>query len=122
MIRACAERSSTWISPEIIRSYVRLHEVGHAHSVEVWSGGELAGGLYGVTLGGAFFGESMFTAESGAAKAALVHLAEHLVARGFRLLEIQMVTPLTAQFGARAVSREEYQRLLADALALSCSW
>ena len=122
VIRACADRDSTWISRTIIRSYLRLHQLGHAHSVEVWREGELVGGLYGVHLRGAFFGESMFNVESGAAKAALVHLADHLVERGFRLLEIQMVTSLTEQFGARLIPREEYQRLLAEALALPCSW
>ena len=122
VIRACADRDSTWISGTILRSYVRLHRLGHAHSVEVWREGELVGGLYGVHLGGAFFGESMFNRESGAAKAALVHLADHLVARGFRLLEIQMVTPLTEQFGARLIPRSEYQALLEEALTLPCTW
>ncbi len=122
VIRACADRQDSWIDETLIRSYVRLHEVGAAHSVEVWHGERLVGGLYGVHLGGAFFGESMFHREPHASKAALVHLAEHLRARGFALLEIQMITPLTAQFGARLVPREEYRRLLADALARACTW
>jgi leucyl/phenylalanyl-tRNA---protein transferase len=122
VIRACADREDTWINRGIIRSYSLLHELGHAHSVEVWEEGELVGGLYGVALGGAFFGESMFHRREGASKAALVHLAEHLNAQGFRLLEIQMVTPLTAQFGARLVSRREYRRLLDHALAAACEW
>lgn len=122
VIRACAGRASTWINEGIVRSYVGLHEAGAAHSVEVWREGALVGGLYGVHLGGAFFGESMFYREDGASKAALVHLAEHLQERGFRLLEIQMITPLTAQFGARHVPRREYQRLLAAALATECAW
>jgi leucyl/phenylalanyl-tRNA--protein transferase len=122
VVRACAERSSTWISEEIIRSYTRLHELGFAHSVEAWREGELVGGLYGVHLGGAFFGESMFYREPGASKAALVHLAEHLEARGFRMLEIQMITPLTAQFGAVPISRRDYMPLLAEALSVHCEW
>ena len=122
VIRACADRDSTWISAGIVRSYRKLHELGFARSVEVWHEGDLVGGLYGVHLGGAFFGESMFHRRDNAAKAALVHLAEHLRRRQFRLLEIQMVTPLTAQFGARLVSRGEYMTLLADALAAPCTW
>lgn len=122
VIRACADRASTWISEGIIRSYVRLHALGHAHSVEVWRDEELVGGLYGVHLGGAFFGESMFNLESGASKAALVHLAEHLSQRGFQLLEIQMITSLTAQFGAQVLPRREYLRLLEAALAIPCEW
>jgi len=122
VIRACADRESTWISETIVRSYARLHERGHAHSVEVWREDALVGGLYGVRLRGAFFGESMFHREEGASKAALVHLAERLQERGFRLLEIQMITPTTEQFGARAVGRAEYEELLADALSVSCEW
>ena len=122
VVRACADRASTWISAEIIRSYCRLHELGFAHSVETWKEGKLVGGLYGVHLGGAFFGESMFYRESGASKAALVHLAEHLEARGFRMLEIQMITPLTAQFGAVTITRRDYMPLLAQALSVQCEW
>lgn len=122
VMRACADRPSTWISEGLVRSYVALHEAGFAHSVEVWHGKELVGGLYGVALGAAFFGESMFYRESGASKAALVHLAEHLRSRGFRLLEIQMITPLTEQFGARPVYRKEYHRLLREALQAECEW
>jgi len=122
VIRACGERESTWISEGLRRSYTRLHELGVAHSVEVWQEGRLVGGLYGVHLGGAFFGESMFHRESGASKAALVHLAEHLRERGFSLLEIQMITPLTAQFGARLVTRAEYMAALRAALDQQCEW
>lgn len=122
VIRACADRPDTWISEELERSYVALHRAGHAHSVEVWRDGTLAGGLYGVHLGSAFFGESVFRRDELAAKAALVFLGRHLQSRGFRLLEIQMITPFTAGFGARLVRREEYSRLLREALATSCSW
>lgn len=122
VIRGCADRESTWISGGIMRSYTALHERGYAHSVEVWRGEALVGGLYGVHLGGAFFGESTFGREPDAAKAAMAHLLEHLERRGFRLLEIQMITNLTAQFGARAVAREEYVPLLREALAASAAW
>jgi leucyl/phenylalanyl-tRNA--protein transferase len=122
VIRACAERPSTWISEGIVRSYGGLHEAGFAHSVEVCREGELVGGLYGVHLGGAFFGESMFHRESDASKAALVYLAGRLRERGFRMLEIQMITPLTEQFGARHVPRSDYGRLLAEAVAVDCRW
>lgn len=122
VIRGCADRESTWISEALARSYLRLHELGIAHSVEVWRESDLVGGLYGVHLGGAFFGESVFSRESGAGKAALVHLAEHLSLRGFEMLEIQMITSLTAQFGARPVFREEYARLLPIALQAHCLW
>jgi leucyl/phenylalanyl-tRNA--protein transferase len=122
VIQACADRDSTWISSGIVRSYTRLHELGFAHSVEVWQEAELVGGLYGVHLGGAFFGESMFYRVSGASKAALVHLAEHLERQRFRLLEIQMVTPLTAQFRPRMVYGLEYGPLLREALSLRCAW
>ena len=122
VVRACSDRDSTWISDGIVRSYTALHRAGHAHSVEVWQSGELVGGLYGVHLGAAFFGESMFHRTDNASKAALVHLAEHLNAQGFQMLEIQMITPLTAQFGARPVWRTEYQRMLADAVSRECSW
>lgn len=122
VIRACAARPDTWINEGIVRSYAALHELGFAHSVEVWQGETLAGGLYGVALGGAFFGESMFRRVDEAPKAALVHLAEHLRARGFQLLEVQMVTPLTAQFAPRLVRREEYLPLLAEALRVECRW
>jgi leucyl/phenylalanyl-tRNA---protein transferase len=122
VMRACADREDTWISEAMVRGYVALHRRGFAHSVEVWHGEALVGGLYGVHLGGAFFGESMFHRESGASKAALLHLVGHLRSRGFRLLEIQMVTPLTAQFRPRLVSAEEYAPLLAEAVATPCEW
>jgi len=122
VVRACADRPDSWISEGIVRSYTRLQRLGHAHSVEVWLGEELAGGLYGVHLGGAFFGESVFHRESNAAKAALVHLAGHLRARGFLLLEIQMVTPFTAPFQPRMVGKVEYGRLLRQALRVRRAW
>lgn len=122
VIRGCAGRESTWISESIVRSYLSLHQAGFAHSVETRLEGELVGGLYGVHLGGVFFGESMFHRVPNASKAALVHLVEHLRERGFRMLEIQMITPLTEQFGAVHVSREEYAGRLREALLADCRW
>jgi len=118
VMRACAERDDTWISELIIRAYTQLHEQRYAHSVEVWQRGELVGGLYGVALNGAFFGESMFHTATDASKAALAALIDHLRARDFRLLDIQWVTPHLAQFGATSVRRRDYLRLLREALAV----
>lgn len=123
VIRACADRpDGTWINDDIIASYLTLHRLGLAHSVEVWQDGALVGGLYGVHLGGAFFGESMFHRATDASKVALAWLVERLTRRGFALLDVQWVTPHLAQFGAVEVPRVEYQRLLRRALARSCMW
>jgi leucyl/phenylalanyl-tRNA--protein transferase len=108
VIRACAKRDETWISEEIVQSYLELHRRGYAHSVEAWSGGHLVGGLYGVALGGAFFGESMFSRQRDASKVALVFLVERLKQQGFTLLDTQWLTPHLAQFGAQEISRGEY--------------
>jgi leucyl/phenylalanyl-tRNA--protein transferase len=112
-----AGRRETWITPEFVAAYTRLHEQGHAHSLECWLGDELAGGIYGVAIGGLFAGESMFHRASNASKVALAHLVEHLRARDFALFDIQMLTPVTKQLGGIAVTREEYLRRLADAVA-----
>ena len=118
VIRCCAAaHGETWISKEIIHSYCRLHEEGHAHSVEVLQEGRLAGGLYGVHIGGAFFGESMFHRVSDASKVALVALVERLRSRGFALLDTQWMTPHLEQFGTYLVSKEKYLGMLAEALA-----
>lgn len=123
VMEACSEnRDLSWISAEMVASYSRLFDLGYAHSVETWLDGELVGGLYGVHLGGAFFGESIFNRVDDAGKAALVHLASHLREREFRMLEIQMVTPLTAQFKPRMVGKREYGRLLASAVSAECGW
>jgi leucyl/phenylalanyl-tRNA---protein transferase len=116
VIRACAERKDTWISEEIVRSYLRLHELGYAHSVEAWKEGMLAGGLYGVALGAAFFGESMFSREREASKVALVHLVERMRRTQFELLDTQFVTPHLAHFGAVEISRNDYLVLLRRAV------
>ena len=119
VIEACAQREDTWINLEIIESYTRLHEIGCAHSVEVWKEGKLAGGLYGVAVGGAFFGESMFHHVTDASKIALVALVEHLRTRKFSLLDTQWLTPHLQQFGGIEISRNDYLRLLRRAVDLS---
>jgi leucyl/phenylalanyl-tRNA---protein transferase len=120
VMRACAERpdDGTWISDDIIQCYTALHRLGLAHSVETWRGGRLVGGLYGVHLGGAFFGESMFHRETDASKVALAALVDRLRRQDFRLLDVQWLTPHLAQFGAVEIPRRDYLRLLKDALLL----
>ena len=123
VMRACAARKDddgTWISEGIIDCYVALHQRGHAHSVEAWKDGDLAGGLYGVSLGGAFFGESMFHHVTNASKAALAALVDRLRTRGFVLLDTQWVTPHLMQFGAVEIPRDEYLRRLSAALDVDC--
>ncbi len=114
--RATPDRPSTWISRKFVQAYTRLHEQGHAHSVECWLGDQLAGGIYGVALGGFFAGESMFHRVDNASKLALSALIRHLRARGFELFDIQMLTPLTRQLGAIEIAREEYLKRLARAV------
>ncbi len=120
-IDGCAEatgrRPDTWINPEIRRLYLALYARGHAHSVESWQDGRLVGGLYGVRLGGAFFGESMFSRATDASKVALVHLVAKLKASGFTLLDTQFITEHLTRFGALEISREEYRERLATAIA-----
>lgn len=118
VIRACAQRDDTWINPEIIESYENLFHLGFAHSVEAWSEGKLAGGLYGVALGGAFFGESMFHRKTDASKFALWSLVEHLRAKRFALLDTQWLTPHLAQFGALEIPRLQYLKQLTHAVDL----
>ena len=120
VIHGCAEasdtRPATWINDEIVRLYSALFERGAAHSVECWHEGGLVGGLYGVSLGAAFFGESMFSRVSDASKVALVELVARLRRGGYRLLDTQFLTPHLAQFGAIEISRTRYHRLLVEAL------
>jgi leucyl/phenylalanyl-tRNA--protein transferase len=149
VIAGCAAPRDTdslpWISPEIVTAYTQLHHAGLAHSVEAWLPNtpptsrdregavpppatedgdpmQLAGGLYGVALGGVFFGESMFSHASDASKVCLVHLVEHLRARGYALLDTQIINPHLRQFGALEIPRREYLRLLKQALSLPVSW
>jgi leucyl/phenylalanyl-tRNA--protein transferase len=122
VMRACSERDETWINDEIVESYVQLHRLGHAHSVEAWREGRLAGGLYGVCQGGAFFGESMFHRETDASKVALYSLVERLRARGFKLLDTQWLTPHLRTFGAFEIPRAVYRQLLAASLEIETSF
>jgi leucyl/phenylalanyl-tRNA---protein transferase len=126
VIRACAEATrdpedpGSWINAEIIESYLGLHAIGYAHSVETWQGDRLVGGLYGVSLGGAFFGESMFHRATDASKVALVALVTRLRERGFELLDTQWTTEHLEQFGAVEISRVDYLRRLERALDMEC--
>jgi len=119
VMRRCAERPDTWINEEIIRSYTRLHELEQAHSVETWLDGKLAGGLYGVSIGGAFFGESMFHNVTDASKVALCALIDRLRAKRVTLLDTQWLTPHLARFGAVEITRRQYMHRLAGALGLN---
>ena len=116
VIRACAERDKTWINSEIVRLYSELFAAGHSHSVEVYDGPALVGGLYGVSLRGAFFGESMFHRARDASKVALVHLVARLRLGGFRLLDTQFLTEHLASLGAIGISREAFRRRLTHAM------
>ncbi|HWT11211.1 MAG TPA: leucyl/phenylalanyl-tRNA--protein transferase [Allosphingosinicella sp.] len=116
VVRRCAEREDTWINAEIERSYNLLHSAGHAHSVEVWEDGALAGGLYGVRLGAAFFGESMFSARTDASKVALAWLVVRMIVGGFRLLDCQFMTEHLRRLGAVEIEQKAYLALLDSAL------
>ena len=126
VMRACAApapgRESTWISEELVEVYTALHRRGVAHSVECWAEGRLVGGLYGVALGGVFFGESMFSRARDASKVALVHLVAALRRGGFALLDTQFVTPHLKQFGAEEIPQAEYKQRLTVALAAEACW
>ncbi len=126
VIAGCAAagtgREDTWINPDIERLFTTLAAQGHAHSVETWASGELVGGLYGVAIGGAFFGESMFSRTDDASKVALVHLVARLRLGGFRLLDTQFVTSHLARFGAVEIPRERYKTLLRDAVGTEAKW
>ena len=122
VVRACADREETWINAEIVRAYVRLHQVGKAHSVEAYHGGELAGGLYGVSLGGAFMGESMFARMPDASKVCFFYLVERLQERGFELLDCQIQNDHLARLGAKQIPESEYLWRLERALKLDRSF
>lgn len=117
VVAACADREETWINPEIARAYRALHDAGHAHSLEVWQGDSLLGGVYGVVIGAAFFGESMFSRATGGSKMALAYLVHRLRAGGFQLFDTQFLTPHLASLGAVEIPRAEYHRRLAAAIA-----
>lgn len=126
VIEGCAEategRPRTWINDRIVTLYTSLFHMRHAHSVECWRDGELAGGLYGVSLGGAFFGESMFSRARDASKVALVHLVSRLRAGGFSLLDAQFTTDHLSQFGAQEIPRKEYRARLAEAMKVNANF
>lgn len=126
VMEGCAEsapgRRTTWITPEFITAYTRLHRLGYAHSLECWEKGKLVGGIYGVAIGGFFAGESMFHRADNASKVALYYLTQYLVERGFRLFDIQTVTPTTSQLGAILISREDYLKRLAQAVVQDCEF
>jgi leucyl/phenylalanyl-tRNA--protein transferase len=113
--RPAAGRRTTWISKEFIEAYSVMHRAGHAHSVECWQGNELAGGIYGIAIGGFFAGESMFHRVNDASKVALYNLIQHLRHQGFSLFDIQMLTPITSQLGGINISRRDYLERLAEA-------
>ena len=117
VVRGCAERDETWINDPIFRAYFGLHRQGYAHSIEAWVGDRLVGGVYGVALGRAFFGESMFSVETDASKVALATLVAHLRATGFVLFDTQFLTEHLASLGAVEVSRAKYHHLLEAALS-----
>jgi len=117
VVLGCAEREETWIDETIFLTYANLHHLGHAHSVEVWRDGALAGGLYGLAIGAAFFGESMFSRVPGASKVALTFLVDHLRGRNYTLLDTQWVTPHLEKFGAREIPRDEYLEKLTRAVS-----
>ena len=121
VIQACADREETWINGDIEQAVLALHAAGHAHSIEVWSGGALVGGLYGVKLGRAFFGESMFSRATNASKVALAWLVARLKVGGFTLLDCQFMTPHLASLGAVSVPRADYVALLAGSLGSTVS-
>jgi leucyl/phenylalanyl-tRNA--protein transferase len=124
VIQGCADRpgEGTWITPAMIEAYQALHRLGHAHSVEAWWAGELAGGIYGVAVGGLFAGESMFTRITDGSKAALVYLVGRLRQRGFQLFDIQFLTEHTARMGAVEIPRREYLARLRRALACTVAF
>jgi len=126
VMRACAApapgRPQSWINAEILRLYTALHASGHAHSIECWRDGTLVGGLYGVALGGAFFGESMFSRERDASKVALVHLVARLIRGGYTLLDTQFITEHLARFGTIEISRADYLARLKRAIAIEAYW
>src|ERR1700680_155175 len=122
VIRCCADREETWINEAFTHTYTQLYDAEFAHSVEAWKDGELVGGLYGVALGGAFMGESMFSYMTDASKVCLVALVKHLRARGFVLHDTQFWTPHLASLGVTEIPRKVYERRLREALRLECRW
>ena len=121
VVAGCAEREETWINDQIYLAYLDLHRMGYAHSQEVWEGNELVGGVYGVAIGGAFFGESMFSRRTDASKIALAYLVSRLRTGGFTLFDTQFVTDHLIRLGAIEISRASYRRRLRDALSVEAN-
>jgi leucyl/phenylalanyl-tRNA---protein transferase len=122
VMRGCAERDGTWITADMFEAYQRMHRLGYAHSIETWYEGELAGGVYGIALGGLFSGESMFFRVRDASKVALAYLVEYLQVRGFVLFDTQVVTEHTASLGAHEIPRAEYLARLKKALEVQATF
>ena len=122
VVRACADRPSTWINETILDTYEELHRIGHAHSAEVWREGRLVGGVYGVSIGAAFFGESMFSRETQASKVALTCLQRRLHERGFIVHDTQWTTPHLAMFGGREIPCAQYLKLLHHAIQMPATF
>lgn len=122
VVAACADREETWINAELFTLYEALHGMGFAHSFEIHDAEGLMGGVYGIALGGAFFGESMFSARTGGSKLALAHLIDHLRRAGFALFDTQFLTPHLASLGAVEITRADYRRQLFEALELSADF
>jgi leucyl/phenylalanyl-tRNA--protein transferase len=122
VMRYCGNRKDTWINEEFIRTYTYLYTVGFAHSVEAWQGDALVGGLYGIAIGGAFMGESMFSFATDASKVCLVTLVDHLKSRGYVLHDTQFLTDHLATLGVTEIPRKTYERRLSEAIRLPCTW
>lgn len=122
VIEGCAARPETWINAPLVALYEALHARGHAHALEVWRGGELVGGIFGVTLGGAFFGESMFSRQPNASKVALAHTVDRLLRAGFVLFDTQYLTAHLQSLGGEEIPREDYRRRLAEALRVKADF
>lgn len=122
VLHGCADRAETWINPTIHALYLALYRQGHAHSVEIWQGDDLVGGVYGIRIGAAFFGESMFSRATDASKVALAYLVDRLRAGGFALFDTQFLTPHLQSLGAVEIPRTEYHRMLAAAIDQSASF
>jgi len=122
VVDGCAERDTTWISHELKEIYWELHQAGWAHSFEAWQGDKLAGGILGLTIGGAFIGESMFYHIPDGSKVAMVKLVEHLQSHRYLFFDAQMMNPHLARFGAYIVSNRDYQKLLKQALSMPCTF
>lgn len=122
VVSGCAAREETWINDEIFRLYLQLHDRGAAHSVEVWSGKDLVGGVYGVTVGAAFFGESMFSRATDASKVALAYLVKHLCVQGYQLFDTQFITPHLQSMGAIEIPRHAYHQRLEAAISRQASF